>query len=301
MATLYEYYEKEFNHSARIHIKLPINDEYIEGMLLYDFASFISFISLYISDSDKNLSFFIDLLSKLKWGATQLRLGNKIILPNARVFPGKLKIINDKNFEILAQYYGDEDWISTKNIKSSKRVFIYSESDLNSEEIKQLKAKAKEIGHDLQFRAKKFKEEKNIYEKPLAFISHDSRDRELVTEKIAFKLQSMLCPVWYDEFTLKIGDNLRESIEKGLKECKKCILILSPNFLSNKGWTKKEFDSIFTREVLEEKNLVLPVWYNVSEDDVYNYSPSLLNIKGIQWDENNIDKICSKLYKEIMD
>lgn len=86
-------------------------------------------------------------------------------------------------------------------------------------------------------------------------------------------------PVWYDEFSINIGDNIRDSIEKGLKECKKCILVLSPNFISNKGWTKIEFDSIFTRQILEEQKLVLPVWYKVTEDDVYNYSPSLLNIK----------------------
>jgi hypothetical protein len=37
--------------------------------------------------------------------------------------------------------------------------------------------------------------------------------------------------VWYDEFSLKVGDSLRESIEKGIKECKKCILILTQNYL----------------------------------------------------------------------
>ena len=55
----------------------------------------------------------------------------------------------------------------------------------------------------------------------------------------------MMCPVWYDEFALKVGNNLRTSIEAGIKKCKKCILVLSKNFFSNSGWTKKEFDSIF--------------------------------------------------------
>ncbi len=63
--------------------------------------------------------------------------------------------------------------------------------------------------------------------------------------------------MWYDEFSLRVGDNLRDSIEKGLKECRRCILVLSPNFISNKGWTKTEFDSIFTRQILEEERLVL--------------------------------------------
>ncbi len=69
----------------------------------------------------------------------------------------------------------------------------------------------------------------------MVFISHDSHDKEEVASKIAIELTRRVCPVWYDEFSLKVGDSLRESIEKGLKECKKCILILSPSFLTNKG------------------------------------------------------------------
>ena len=86
-------------------------------------------------------------------------------------------------------------------------------------------------------------------EELLAFISHDSRDKAEVARKIAIGLQRMLCPVWYDEFSLIVGANLRDSIENGLKQSRKCILVLSPHFFSNGGSTKKEFDSIFTREI----------------------------------------------------
>ncbi len=66
------------------------------------------------------------------------------------------------------------------------------------------------------------------------------------------------------------------------RETKKCIVILSPNFLSNEGWGKAEFDSIFTREILEHQNVILPVWLNVDVKDVYNYSPRLADKVGIQ-------------------
>ncbi|MDP6102278.1 MAG: hypothetical protein QF579_03090 [Dehalococcoidia bacterium] len=52
----------------------------------------------------------------------------------------------------------------------------------------------------------------------MALISHDSRDKDDVDCKIAINLNRMLCPVWYDEFSPKVGDSLREGIEKGLKE-----------------------------------------------------------------------------------
>lgn len=80
---------------------------------------------------------------------------------------------------------------------------------------------------------------------------------------------------------MRVGDSLRANIEKGLKEARKCIIILSPNFLSNEGWSKAEFDSIFTREILERTNVILPVWHNVGAKEIYNYSPRLADKVGL--------------------
>jgi hypothetical protein len=138
------------------------------------------------------------------------------------------------------------------------------------------------------------------FETPLAFISHDSRDKESVARPIALGLQRLMCPVWYDEFSLKVGDNLRTSIETGLKTCHKCILILSPDFLANGGWTKKEFDSVFTREILEGRQFVLPVWHNVTKEMVFKYCPSLLNVKGIEWQKLGGDEVCRQLANAVL-
>ena len=81
---------------------------------------------------------------------------------------------------------------------------------------------SKERGLHLTLRSTEYIETKMAIEKPLAFISHDSRDKENIARVLSNGLSSRLCTVWYDEYSLKIGDSLRESIEKGLKECKKC-------------------------------------------------------------------------------
>lgn len=124
----------------------------------------------------------------------------------------------------------------------------------------------------------KKKQKKEI---PLAFISHDSRDKDDLVRELAKELYRLACPVWYDEYTLKGGDNLRESIEKGIKEAKKCILILSPNFLENEKWAKSEFETIFVREIYKKEDVIIPIWHNVSEDDIYEYSPKLLSKVGL--------------------
>jgi len=135
----------------------------------------------------------------------------------------------------------------------------------------------------LIFRSVEYVTERNRQERPREFISHDSRDKTAIAEPLAAELQNLRCPVWFDKFSLKVGDSLRQSIETGLRECSKCIFILTPNFLSNGGWSKREYESIFTRELVENRKVILPVWHSVSVTDVYNYSPILADRFAVPW------------------
>lgn len=132
-------------------------------------------------------------------------------------------------------------------------------------------------------------------EQPRAFICHDSRDKSKVARPIAHRLAALTCPVWYDEFSLQVGDRLRESIEAGLKQAGKCILIISPRFLSNDSWSKTEFDSIFTRELMERNDILLPVWVGVTPRQVFAYSPALANRVGIRW-SLGVDEVVRQLH-----
>jgi hypothetical protein len=57
---------------------------------------------------------------------------------------------------------------------------------------------------------------------------------------------------------------------------------------------------IFTREILEEKQLVHPVWYGVKKQSVYEYSPTLLNVKGLDWNQLGEQEVCRFLYRAIL-
>jgi TIR domain-containing protein len=81
--------------------------------------------------------------------------------------------------------------------------------------------------------------------------------QRLVCSAIAEKLRSSLSPVWYDEFSMKPGDSLRESIDAGLHDCKKCVVVLSHNFFTNPGWGKGEFNAIMNRHFNEEGNVLI--------------------------------------------
>jgi len=293
MATLREYFNTDFANALKIYCRHNVAGSEIELVVLCDFSAFVAWVSCYVP-GERSLDFFIQLVQSLQHGQTALTLGDKLVLPAARTIPGKLTISNQQTLRIFVRPYGTTDTISWQELTTSKRLVIYSETQLSDTDIRTLKDEARKSNHEILFRSAQYVEEKSRLEKPLAFISHDSRDKEEVARKIASRLQGLMCPVWYDEFSLSVGSNLRESIESGLKSCQRCILVLSPNFLSNKGWTKKEFDSIFTREVVEQKQLVLPVWHGVTTEMVYEYSPSLVNVVGLHW-EIGEDEVCNRL------
>ncbi len=178
------------------------------------------------------------------------------------------------------------------------QIYLYSERPVSTDDRERLDREASAAGHRLTFRSVDYVERRSVAERPKAFISHDSRDKLELAQPLALKLSSMLVPVWYDEFSLKVGDSLRESIERGLKECHRCILVLTPNFLGNSGWSKQEYDSIFTREVVEQKRLVLPIWHGVTPRDVYEFSPILADRVATNWSEG-IDVVSRKIYQAI--
>ncbi|MGV3657667.1 MAG: toll/interleukin-1 receptor domain-containing protein [Chitinophagaceae bacterium] len=255
-------------------------------------------MACYINNPAADLNYFVEFIKNFQHGG-QVLFDNHATLPSAKSYHGSLRVENSDPFQILSRFHGEMDWKSTTELASTKRLFIYSENQLNSQELAKVYEAAKSLNFDLQFRSLNFRDIRSKQEKQLGFISHDSRDKENIAKPIAIGLQKFQCPVWYDEFSLKVGNNLRTTIEKGLKECKKCVLILSPSFFSNNGWTKTESDSIFTRQILKETNLILPVWYNVTKHDVYNYSPSLLNIKGLDWNSLGNDEVIRQLHRAI--
>jgi hypothetical protein len=70
------------------------------------------------------------------------------------------------------------------------------------------------------------------------FISHASEDKDSVVRDLADALTAQGLRVWYDEFTLRIGDSLRQKIDRGLAASRVGLVVLSPSFIS-KGWPNR--------------------------------------------------------------
>ncbi|XHR83846.1 MAG: TIR domain-containing protein [Gloeotrichia echinulata GP01] len=128
------------------------------------------------------------------------------------------------------------------------------------------------------------------------FISHVSEDKDSFVRPLAQELQKRNYRVWYDEFSLKLGDSLRSSIDKGLSNSKYGIVVLSHNFFK-KVWTEKELNGLNAKEITGVKS-ILPLWHNVSYKDIVHYSPTLADKVGVKTSEG-LSSVVSKIVEVI--
>ncbi len=70
--------------------------------------------------------------------------------------------------------------------------------------------------------------------------------------------------------------SLREQIDNGIKHSKFAILVLSKNFFA-KYWLQRELDGILAKQEITGAT-PLPIWHNISFEEVYEFSPTLSGI-----------------------
>ncbi len=61
-----------------------------------------------------------------------------------------------------------------------------------------------------------------------------------------------------------------------------------------KGWTNHELDGLVTRDVAGEQSL-LPIWHNLSAEDVRRYSPSLADKVAMSTSDYSIEEIAQQI------
>ena len=125
------------------------------------------------------------------------------------------------------------------------------------------------------------------------FISHASEDKDEIVRPLATALMNKGLKVWFDEFTLRIGDSLRQKIDKGLACSRVGLVVLSPAFI-DKGWTNYELDGIITRAVTGDQ-ILLPIWHNITKQQVINYSPSIADKVARSTATHTVEEISSEI------
>jgi len=116
------------------------------------------------------------------------------------------------------------------------------------------------------------------------FISHASEDKSLYVRPLASELRRLGLLVWYDEFSLKPGDSIRQAIDRGLAGSWHGLLVISEAFLS-KRWTDWEVNALVQSCLGHVSRRVIPIWLGVERSDILEWSLPIADLKAIVEDD----------------
>jgi hypothetical protein len=110
------------------------------------------------------------------------------------------------------------------------------------------------------------------------FISFVSSD-EILAKDLADSLEQNSVTTMFTKFNL--GDSLSHRIEMSLREAEYGVVILSQSFFK-KPWSRRDLDKVanIDREY-EGKTQILPIWHEVTQQDIARYSNALANRVGV--------------------
>jgi hypothetical protein len=95
---------------------------------------------------------------------------------------------------------------------------------------------------------------------PKVFLSHASEDKALV-EQVYLRLLNRFPDLrpWLDKYEILGGDDLIETIHKGISESEKFLIFLSPNSI-DKPWVRTELKKALIDEISGSKpNFIVPI------------------------------------------
>jgi TIR domain-containing protein len=124
------------------------------------------------------------------------------------------------------------------------------------------------------------------------FISYASEDKQLA-KRLAEALQQAGLRVWYDDFELKLGDSISESVDAGLAESRFGVVIISRHFL-HKPWPKRELRGLVSRELASGGRVILPIWHGISKNDLMEVSPPLADVLAVSTDKG-VDHVATRI------
>ncbi len=89
------------------------------------------------------------------------------------------------------------------------------------------------------------------------FINHSSKDEQYV-QRIAKSLKDQGIDVWYDEWSIGVGDSLVSKIEAGIADSNVLLVILSKASIKS-SWVRAEINAFFNKAMSDRNIRLIPV------------------------------------------
>src|SRR5262249_9325883 len=112
---------------------------------------------------------------------------NGVELPEAFALQGLPELMKTPSERVGVQMGIGGERQDGKDLPFTGRVYLYSERSVKDEYKERLVQEAAAIGLSVVFRSVEYMKERNRYEKPLAFVSHDARDKKDIAEPLALQ------------------------------------------------------------------------------------------------------------------
>lgn len=202
-----------------------------------------------------------------------------------------------KNTDSMEKYRTKVSQEQNKQLQSMIKS-MDTQRNANKEYLKkhtELSGKLNELSSDI----KQSVEKKEIIEFDV-FLSHSSLDKEDYVSELSDKLERKELKVFEDVKVFKIGQSQTSMMDMGILNSRFVVVFLSPNFIKS-GWSDYEFKSFLNREINEKKIIILPIWHNVSYEDVRDYSPYLVDKFALDTRKYSLDEIVDSIYQAVHD
>ncbi len=113
------------------------------------------------------------------------------------------------------------------------------------------------------------------------FLSHSSKDKELIINPLNAYLQANDIATWLDSYEIDYGDNIYVKVNEGIEKSDVGLFILTDSFFdSSSGWPMTEFSTFFM-ELMKSNKKVLMLNAGVSPENMH----SMMKVyKYISWD-----------------
>lgn len=117
------------------------------------------------------------------------------------------------------------------------------------------------------------------------FLSHATADLALA-RVLHHALEELDADVWIDEFSLRLGQNIAQAVDRGIACSRIGVILVTPTVIAGRPWVKKELSAL-----LNGKEAVIPILHEVTLEQLQEYSPLLHDQKGLSTADHTVEEI----------
>jgi len=195
----------------------------------------------------------------------------------------------NKNKERLSK---EQELEYKKMMKAVKSQTNTNDSYMNK--LSEVTDKLNELVIDIKYSA----QDKEIIEYDV-FLSHSSLDKDVFVSEFSEKLSEKGFKVFEDVKVFKVGQSQTDMMNMGILNSRFGVVFLSANFIQS-GWSEYEFKSFLNREINEKKMIILPIWHEVTDKQVRQYNPYLVDKFALKTEEFTMDEIVEHISDVIL-